>query len=303
MGIVNKIFEAIQTIEKISSTKITFDEQEKQNKFRKSLRNLYNNKNETDEYWLENIDILYKYIENNDARFFLHCDAIRFAMFSNVESSEYEYLKKHKNWTGIKNMIQENRVGNPKRCLYDFQSSSNLIHHAYSLQFGLDQLNLSIQDIHSVFEFGGGYGSFCRLLFQGHFVGNYTIYDLNAFSLLQEYYLSHIVNVPITVGDYTSKQNCINLIFNDKQLESVQEDVDLFVALWSLSECPESLRDKIFEKVHCNNYLIAYSHQFHGKDNIQYFNNLEKRLTDFNIIQIEMAHMKGHSYFLAQRIK
>ena len=301
MGILNKLLEGIQYIEKLTTKPADSEEKKMQAALKRNLQSLTVNADETDSHWIDSVQELLGFIEHHDARYFLHCDTVRFNMFANASYTEYRYLMNHKNRQLIRKMLIEDRIGNPKRYPYYPKSSSNLIHHAYSMQYGLDRLQLSIKDLNSIFEFGGGYGSFCRLFFHGLFSGSYTIFDLQAYSLLQQYFLEHAIELPIHLGRYDSKGPCANLIYNDEQLSTVKDGIGLFVALWSLSECPEEVRDKIFDSINCDNYLIAYSHLFQGKDNTTYFNSLEKRFVGYSIIHHEIEHLKGHSYFIAKK--
>ena len=49
-----------------------------------------------------------------------------------------------------------------------------------------------IDTLELIFEFGGGYGSMCRLAHNLGFNQAYIIFDLQPFSALQNYYLSSL---------------------------------------------------------------------------------------------------------------
>src|SRR5207244_11597755 len=49
-----------------------------------------------------------------------------------------------------------------------------------------------VDDLACVLEFGGGYGSMCRLFHNLGFRGRYLIFDLPAFSALQRFFLRSI---------------------------------------------------------------------------------------------------------------
>lgn len=298
---VYKFFAVLQRVEKNFFSPMDAKEKERQQRFLIGLQELELEKNNVNAFWLATIRSIVPYFKKNDLRHFLHNKKIQSTMFANVAPEEFYFLKNHSHWPYFKNAIVESRIGNPKRYPYYLKSSSNLIHHAYSLQYGFDRLGLEVNRIRSVFEFGGGYGSFCRLLFNTGFTGSYTIYDLKMFSLLQQYFLEHVLTVPINLGGTKNAGNGVNLLFNEVDLEQFNSEVDLMIGLWSFSECPIVLRDKIFNQVKAKNYLIAYSVEFEDYNNATYFNDLADRLTGYAVKQIEIDHARGHFYFLASK--
>jgi hypothetical protein len=46
-----------------------------------------------------------------------------------------------------------------------------------------------VKDHEVIVEFGGGYGSMCRLIYQAGYMGSYIIYDFAHLNLIQDYYL------------------------------------------------------------------------------------------------------------------
>ena len=301
--VINKLFELIQFVESRFLLKETNKQISTNQSLKKGLDDFKFSDEEINPYWVDTIRKVVTFFNNNDSRLFLHCNAIGYTMFANVDYKEFRYLKKNVHWETIKKSLVEDRIGNPKRYLYYFKSSQNLIHHAYSLHFGLENIGVNIENINSVFEFGGGYGSFCRLLYKSNFSGNYTIYDLKIFSLIQQYFLSNVTLNKINFGSYKEGRATINLVYNEPQLLETNSQVDLIVGLWSLSEAPYNLRDKIFSQMRAKYYVIAYSHLFEEYNNSEYFKKMEEKLVNegYRVINIEIEHLKGHSYFLAAK--
>ncbi len=165
--------------------------------------------------------------------------------------------------------IMEDWVGNPS-------SNGNLVHHAYSLNQLLKQINLL--DIKSVFEFGGGYGSFIRLLRRMGFYGAIHSYDLPFFSELQKYFLG--------------KLNINNVTFYSNKVTNPIK-VDLFVGLWSFSESSLAVRRKILRSVSFKNCLIAYQPECNGIDNMEYFSKHFKSRRDMRFFDYEVPHLKS----------
>ena len=102
--------------------------------------------------------------------------------------------------------------------------------------------NFQIGTSKVVFEYGGGYGNFARLIKSISSDLVYIIYDLPVFSYLQHYYLSsNGFNTYDTIdmfpkpGIYCINQKKdLNLIFFKNLAKN--KDEKLFVATWSLSE-------------------------------------------------------------------
>lgn len=129
--------------------------------------------------------------------------------------------------------------------------TNNLIHQAYHLQQYEQTTGKRIEDLKSIVEFGGGYGAMCLLIHELGFKGKYVIYDLPEFSLLQEYYLS---------------QYGIKPEWNPRRKP---KDVDLFIALYSISEV--SPNERSLKMVRANSYLCLYSGQWQEWNNVEWF--------------------------------
>lgn len=127
----------------------------------------------------------------------------------------------------------------------------NLIHQAYHLWQWQQATGRKVSQLNTIIEFGGGYGAMCLLCHRLGFKGRYVIYDLPEFSLLQEWYLS---------------QYGIKVEWNPKRKP---KDVDLFMALYSLSEVEPAQRDGLIVKA--DSYLLLYSGQWEQWNNVAWF--------------------------------
>ena len=135
----------------------------------------------------------------------------------------------------------------------DRQSSMNLIHQAYHIQQWEQATVQRINQLEIIVEFGGGYGAMALLCHRLGFEGKYVIYDLPEFSLLQEYYLSQFG----LLGQM------------EWNPERKPKNVDLFMALYSLSEIP--VADRIRAFVEAKSYLYLYSGKWQDYDNVYHF--------------------------------
>lgn len=127
----------------------------------------------------------------------------------------------------------------------------NFIHQAYHLYQWQQATGRRIKDLSTIVEFGGGYGAMALLCHRLGFKGLYVIYDLPEFSLLQQWYLS---------------KHKIEAEWNPRRKP---KDVDLFMALYSLSEVEPILRDKMIVKA--ASYLFLYSGQWETWNNVEWF--------------------------------
>lgn len=144
--------------------------------------------------WGSNMNRLYELVMNDDIRSFLRWDVIMHTMFVSNNAPyvrrELNYLKNLAYWDNRwSKAIVESTIGHPIPFVFYPKSSGNLIHHAYHLAQLEEKAQINVNEIDFVFEFGGGYGSMCRLFHNIGFTGDYVIFDLPPFSALQEYYL------------------------------------------------------------------------------------------------------------------
>lgn len=123
----------------------------------------------------------------------------------------------------------------------------NLVNQAYHVKRWEDATGQRLEALISIYEFGGGYGALAHLARRLGFRGRYVIHDLPEFVLLQRYFLA-------TVG---------------VEVEHADEPqaADLFVALYSLSETPATLRHKFGRRVQADSYLLLYSGRWAEHDN------------------------------------
>lgn len=140
--------------------------------------------------------------------------------------------------------------------VFETDYSMNLTHQAYHIQQWERTTGRNISTLDTIVEFGGGYGAMALLCHRLGFEGKYIIYDLPEFSLLQEYYLSQFGLLA-------------NVEWNPKRKP---KGVDLFMALYSLSEVPLLERTEL--RVMAKSYLFLYSGNWEGWDNVMYFQML-----------------------------
>lgn len=184
-----------------------------------------------------------------------------------------------KKWKFWKNLLIENKVGNPIRYFLFPFTSGNKIFQTYHLNCYEKFSNISLVKYDYVFEFGGGYGNMAHSFYKINKNIKYIIFDTYEINLLQYYYLNMVgCNVRF---DKIVKGNIL-LIHKISDLNKILKDMNinskkLLIANWSISETPLAFRKKFF----ClfkffDNQLISYQKDFENINNIKYFKKLQK---------------------------
>ena len=212
----------------------------------------------------------------------------------NWVKKELDYLRSLADWdTKWKSLIKESDVGNPIRCTFYPDSSGNLIHTAYHIAKFEEKTKCTVESMNTIFEFGGGYGLMCKLIHDLGFVGQYTIYDLPEFVKLQEYYLDKF------------SYNFVRLL-SEKDLPKLEtvhaHKLSLFIATWSLSEAPISMRNLVLRQLSgFTNYLIAYQISFESISNIKYFEEFAEERTNIKWWDWEIQHIPENYYMVGRK--
>jgi hypothetical protein len=157
------------------------------------------------------------------------------------------------------------------------------------------------QNIDTVFEFRGGYGSMCRLFFNLKFKGKYVIYDFKPFSFLQKFYLMSIGLNIYDIAEYSNVNSGIFLIHDKEELlsfsKSYNKNNSIFIGTWSISESNLETRNLIFNNVtNFSSYLIAFQLNFGELNNLDFFENFKNQFPNLKWSQYEINHLPGNYY-------
>ncbi len=262
--------------------------------------------------WSRNIARLRRLIRSQDPREFLTWDVIERTMFvgdADYLSIELNYLMQHVDWNRMwRQAIREVNGGCPPPYAKYPESSGNLIHHAYHVAQLMDQTSIRVEDLTLVVEFGGGYGSMCRLFQNLGFGGSYVVFDFPEFSALQRFYLKSLGFNISTVNSRGAESNSIACASNIEELKlAIGSIVDpheaLFIATWSVSEAPISVRNKILPMVaDFGAFLIAYQRRFGEVDNVAFFQGWKQMQEKIDWKSWEIEHLPGNCYLVGRRI-
>ena len=261
--------------------------------------------------WLDNVVQLEKLASEDDPRRFLRWDVIQKTMFvaqAAYVAPELKYLQSQPDWHDRwQRMIEESPAGHPIPYWRYPQSSGNCIHHAYHWARFEETTGLSVKDADVIFEFGGGYGSMCRLAHRLGFQGKYLLYDLPAYSALQQFYLRLTDATILSPESFDLEHNGTLCTWDPQVLQRVLSNSSalrnaIFVATWSLSESPVHLRNMILELVSpFQGFLIAYQAGFSGIDNVAFFRQWCERRDDIEWTDTLIGQLpKGNRYLLGR---
>lgn len=237
-------------------------------------------------------------LSEKDPRAFLRWDVIASSMVFQDEAHaqrELATLSSSDEWTARwSEALEESAIGCPKPLEGELVTSGNLVHHTFHAYSFERVTGRRLNEFSSIFELGGGYGSFCRLTHRLGFEGDYVIYDLPALLALQRFYLqmlAHNGGMPSSAFDHVTQTNELG------EVRPLMKDPALFVATWSLSEIAADQRAEIARIVEpCSAQLLAYQETFSGLDNTTEFDEWERRFPDLQWHREPIEGLPGNFY-------
>lgn len=226
--------------------------------------------------WPRHCYELRQHILTGDLDSFLQWSTIHGTMFRAYDEMMVKEVHElsHKGYT----LPKESDFGNPPRLPDHPETSGNLVHQLYHLM----QSGIDVSSLDSIVEFGGGYGAMAVVMWQQGFRGRYEIFDLPEWSLLQRYYLSHLVpemNISYVSGG-----------------ELIPERIDLFLALYSVSEISLEGRQVVLDALPPSTFFLAHQDVYQGVDNNKWFDNYTQQRSDYHWRTWLHPYMPGHRY-------
>lgn len=187
---------------------------------------------------------------------FLRIPEIMYSMFSTgggkLMREELAYLKSKYQDEKLKELLEEDYVGEPLLLDKTYLTSHNRIHHLYHITQFIDKTKVKMDSISTIVEWGGGYGNMAKLwwLLKEKEM-TYVMIDTPLFSMLQWIYLSTVlgksnVNLLIKNSDKIKKGK-INIV-SLSMLKNITIHGDLFVSTWALSESSKYSQDYVVNK-------------------------------------------------------
>lgn len=182
--------------------------------------------------------------------------------------------------------LAEDALGAP-RLLPGTNTSATLLQKAYHLVRFQRATGRRVSDF-AVTEFGPGYGAMTKLL---HRLGvrALRLYDLPEFAALQRYYLSLLGIEAETISPPVALPH--------------GGPGSMFIATWSLSETPLSLRHEMQDAMlSYDAFLIGFKEQLLEIDNVSYFKTLMRSTPQITWTQEPIYSLPGdHRYLFGVR--
>jgi len=203
----------------------------------------------------------------------------------------------------IHRALTESPIGKPLVNPYYPLSSPLLVQHAYHLVRLLEHTDFELAGARRIVEFGGGYGSFYRLLRNLGYRERYLICDLPVMCALQRFYLRNLFpsdpgSRPPTNLQWLSSEVGAGL---EREM-STDLRPSLFIATWSLSETPPAVRSEVAPVLGRFDYILcAYQRAFASYDNISYFASLEQALPQFSWHHAECPVFRNNFYLIGRK--
>ncbi len=204
--------------------------------------------------------------------------------------------------------LTESPVGLPLVNPHYPLSSPLLVQHGYHVLRLMEATDLKLTALRLVVEFGGGYGSFFRLLRNLGYRESYAICDLPVMCALQRFYLRNVFpgERNLFPGEVQGLPQNLQWI-SGEEYSSLAELAargapSLFVATWSLSETPLEVRQRVAAVLpQFTHVLIAYQRRFGDHDNVEYFTSLQGSLPQFSWLHAECPVYGNNFYLIGRR--
>lgn len=201
----------------------------------------------------------------------------------------------------IHKALTESPVGKPLVNPNYPLSSPLLVQHGYHLTRLLEATDFDLSKLGLVVEFGGGYGSFFRLLRNLGYRERYIICDLPVMCALQRFYLRNVFPTAPEMQPPSNLRWHSGEEYGALGQEAAERSPSVFVATWSLSETPLTVRSAIESTLGSFSYiLIAYQRTFGSYDNVEYFTKLQSTLNQFSWHHAECGVYRGNYYLIGQ---
>ena len=238
---------------------------------------------------------------------FLRQETIGHALHPNQQELANLYLEELKKNSFSVNYIlpklHDIPFGDPFLCTTFPLASPLSIQHAYYL-FIIQkylQLFIPVSKIKKIIDIGGGYGNFCRLIYNYGYTGNYVIADMPEIHAVQAHYLSEALS-PETLENRVA----FTTLFDLPEHLAIDDinDMSILIATFSLNEMPLETRILVEKTLLKFDYIfIAYNKVFDGVDNELYFEKLVNELQENFKIQRYKDQYRPAWFIFARKIQ
>lgn len=251
-------------------------------------------------------------MRTGDAERFLRWPPVRVSMVRRGRRSaafELAQLRARPDWrTRWRAAMRESTLGHPRPFHLMPSTSGTVIRAAYHLARFEEATGCRIPDARIVVEFGGGYGTLCRLVHRLGFHGTYVVFDLPEGAALQRFYLGH-QGLAIAAADAVLPERGVLTTTDPERLGALLRGrppgAAAFIAPWSLGESPVELRARVLPAVEdFDAFLIGYKAEFFDIDNRAWFSAWRARLLGHEWHDVPLTHLaKPERYLFGARRK
>ena len=251
-------------------------------RLREELRALSVDAREQLPFWQSITDRMRQHAENGDPLYFMRWPEIAATMVNDTTPfavEAYRQLRRAPEWRERwRPAITHPHFGHGPPFLPNPRTNANTVMHAAHLRRFRRETGRDLLECACIAEFGGGFGSMCRLTARLGLRGRYVIFDLPPILALQRYFLGlHGIE-----AGYEADGRVVLTSDLDAVAAAIVPGTAL-MSTWALSEMPLALRARIETLLRDDRaaaVLLAYQHAFEGIDNIVYFQDLMRRNDD-----------------------
>lgn len=245
-------------------------------------------------------------LRQNGVDHFLRLPPVAKTVHPRIRSHGRRYLtyllRSNRFSAALQRALTESPVGKPLVNPHYPFSSPLLVQHGYHVVRLLESTDVDLAKLRLVVDFGGGYGSFFRLLRNLGYRERYVICDLPVMCALQRFYLRNVFPTGSEAQPPENLRWQSDNIAPALRRETAEHSPALFVATWSLSETPLEVRDEVVAVLAGFDYvLFAYQRAFGSCDNVRYFASLEKTLPQFEWRHAECPVYRNNFYLIGQK--
>ena len=159
-------------------------------------------------YWQERQQELEQHLATGNFNEFFKWGEVAITMYvGHFPFVDVEYQALREKRPGWLELINEPGIGSPSY-YPDTLTSPNLIHQTHHLMIWEETTGRKINELDTIFEFGGGYGAMRYVCHKLGFKGKYYIHDLSVYGQLQRTYLDK------AAPEVFASTNCGSVHFN-----------------------------------------------------------------------------------------
>ena len=257
-------------------------------------------------YWLQKCAEIRHFAETDNPLHFTRWPPISETLQPHTTAAivaAYLAVRRSRDWRRVwRPVLRHPRYGGAPPFLPFPAANPITIQHVGHLHYFREVVGQSFFDVECVIEFGGGYGSMCRIADRLGFRGDYIVFDQPVVLCLQRYFLA-LHGIGACYGDGEDRVKLYSRLPDVSRFVAERKPARIAaISTWALSEMPMQLRNEIEPVLRpSDRILLSYQQDFEENDNGQYFERLMTRLDNFRWQRFEIPFYAGNYYAFALR--